>query len=403
MRKALRPYMTAGVAVVGASAIAIAPVIATPPDVRIINPAVQQSAGPLESYVENVREALENLEALLGSTLALPAPTGWTLGLALESLLRDPGGVAVFVDEFEALGPLAGASVPVLLDRATEAVEESIGQAVAGNIDLAVVGLIRTYVTLAPVVAAVVSAPLKLLGPELGESASVVLAKSLNAAVGPVLSGVGKTGVALQNIVNALNNSRPGSGALLSALIAAPGTVADGVLNGYAIEPGTTALPGLLTPGDPFDPTKPNPGPVSLVAGLARGFGAESGPVHFRSPEPERVVTFELNAGEATLAPQTGSATKGTGDPDASTNATVMADDGVTGLSGGVKQRQGPSGDGAASRAFGGDGLATLRQGIHDGIRDVRQGIRDAVKTVTGRGDAGAAAGEAAPIGEPHA
>src|SRR3569833_1382424 len=66
MRKTLRPYMTAGVAVVGASVLAIAPVIATPPDVKIINPAVQQSAGSLEDYVETVREALENLEALLG-------------------------------------------------------------------------------------------------------------------------------------------------------------------------------------------------------------------------------------------------------------------------------------------------------------------------------------------------
>jgi hypothetical protein len=74
MRKALRPYITAGVAVVGASALAIAPVIAAPPDVQIVNPAAQQSASSLDAYVESVRGGLKNLEALLGSALALPAP-----------------------------------------------------------------------------------------------------------------------------------------------------------------------------------------------------------------------------------------------------------------------------------------------------------------------------------------
>jgi len=73
MRKALRPYLTAGVAVIGASALAIAPVIAAPPHVMIVNPAAQQSASPLDAYVESVRKALENLEALLGSALALLA------------------------------------------------------------------------------------------------------------------------------------------------------------------------------------------------------------------------------------------------------------------------------------------------------------------------------------------
>ena len=44
MRKVLHPYVMAGVAVVGASALAIAPVIATPPDVKIVNPEVRPTA-----------------------------------------------------------------------------------------------------------------------------------------------------------------------------------------------------------------------------------------------------------------------------------------------------------------------------------------------------------------------
>ncbi len=114
-----------------------------------------------------------------------------------------------------------------------------------------------------------------------------------------MLSGIGKTGVAIQNIVNALNSAEPGSGALLRALIAAPGTVADGVLNGFALS-STTAFPGLLTPGDAFDPKKPDPGPVSLALGLARGLGAVLTPqpaavTNFRAPENTRVVTIDVN------------------------------------------------------------------------------------------------------------
>ena len=38
MQLSLRPYVTAGVAIVGASVIAIAPIQPTPPDVQIPNP-----------------------------------------------------------------------------------------------------------------------------------------------------------------------------------------------------------------------------------------------------------------------------------------------------------------------------------------------------------------------------
>jgi hypothetical protein len=392
MHKAFRPYMTAGVAVVGASAIAVAPVIATPPDVKIVNPAVQQTASPLDTYVETVREALENLEALLGSALALPAPTGWTLELALDSMLRDPGAnVQMFVNELEARGPLAGASLPALLENAAGAVQTAIDRAAEGNFDLAIVSLIRTYVTLAPVVAAVVSAPLKLLGPELAAAATVVLAKSLNAAIGPVLSGIGKAGVAMQNIANALN-AEPGSPSPLVALIAAPGTVADGVLNGFAVVPGPIAFPGLLTPGDAFDPKKPNPGPVALAIGLARGFGTALTPqppaaTNFHAAANDRVVTLEVDATPTPLADDEKQASTDVQDPDAGTNKNVMAADGAVEAPENDMHRPPLAGGNSTTRNAGGAGLTTLRQGIRDGIREFRDGVRDAVRTVTGRGD----------------
>jgi hypothetical protein len=373
MRNALRPYMTAGVAVVGATALAIAPVIATPPDVKIVNPAVNETASPLDTYVDTVREALENLDALLGSAPALPAPTGWTLELALDSLFSDPSGeVQLFVEDVHALGPLGGASLPAVLENAADAVETAIDRAADGDVELAIVSLIRTYVTLAPAVAAVLGAPLKLLGPGVEAVAHVVLAKSLNAAVGPVLSGFGKTDVALQDIVNALNEAGPGSGSLLRALIAAPGTVADGILNGFG---------AVLTP----------PPPAALT--------------NFRAPENTRVVTIDAKASRADIVGDQKlfvDDSKDVQDLDAGseleagTNQKVMAGGDGPGQPETAKARARIFGGDSRAQGAGGAGLIRVRQGIRHGVREFRDGLRDAVKTATGRDGDQADAGQAA-------
>ena len=41
MNLALRPYVTTGVAIVGASVIAVAPIVPTPTEIQIPNPSVQ--------------------------------------------------------------------------------------------------------------------------------------------------------------------------------------------------------------------------------------------------------------------------------------------------------------------------------------------------------------------------
>ena len=45
MHLALRPYVTTGVAIVGASVIAVAPIAPLPADIQIPNPAVQLLGG----------------------------------------------------------------------------------------------------------------------------------------------------------------------------------------------------------------------------------------------------------------------------------------------------------------------------------------------------------------------
>ena len=248
MRAALRPYVSAGVALVGASAIAVAPIAATPPDVKIANPDVQLAANPFDAYVEALMRVRTNIGILFLQALEDPA-VPLTLEDLVDGLLADPSAnFQEFVDGIEGLGPFLQLNLPALLGDAADRVQAAIDRAAEGNFDLVVVELIFAYLSLTPIVAEAISIPLPLLGPGLEQVTNLVLAKTLNAAIGPVISGTGKAGVAIQNIVNVLNDEDPDPGALLSALIGAPGTIADGVLNGFPIVPSPIAFPGILTP-----------------------------------------------------------------------------------------------------------------------------------------------------------
>lgn len=413
MRAALRPYVTAGVALVGASVITIAPIAATPPDVKIANPAVQLAASPFDPYVTALVRARNNIEVLFLQALADPA-TPFTLEDLLDGLLADPAAnFQEFVDGIEGLGPFLQLNLPALLGDAADNVQSAFDRAAEGNIDLFVVDLILAYLSLTPIVAEAISIPLPLLGPDLELVTTFVLAKTLNAAIGPVISGIGKTAVAIQNIVNVLNED-PDPGALLGALIGAPGTIADGVLNGFPIVPSPIAFPGILTAGnvldptepDPFDPTAATPGPAFLAIGLAQGVRALLTPepeamTIFTAPDGnERIMTFDVNANQ-NLQPGPPSGGSGpvvgqspltldpkeTDDPDQGN--LIMSEketNGGTDLSDGNKHRPRLFGRNSDGDIGGGAGLSTLREGIRDGIQGFREGVCYTVKTFTGRG-----------------
>ena len=77
MRSALRPLVTAGIALAGVGAVALTPIAAKPPDVKIAGPGVQLSSSPLDKYREALDRAIENAERLLEELFAGPslAPT----------------------------------------------------------------------------------------------------------------------------------------------------------------------------------------------------------------------------------------------------------------------------------------------------------------------------------------
>lgn len=75
-RAGLRPYVTAGVALVGASAIAVAPVAPPPAEVAIAQPVVQLAAvpSPLQLYPQVAVRSIANAGALLQQYFADPFP-----------------------------------------------------------------------------------------------------------------------------------------------------------------------------------------------------------------------------------------------------------------------------------------------------------------------------------------
>jgi hypothetical protein len=76
MQAALRPYVTAGVALVGASVIAVSPVAVPPPDIEIRDTAVELSAqvNPIEVFGPIFETALENAQIVAQAIAANPAP-----------------------------------------------------------------------------------------------------------------------------------------------------------------------------------------------------------------------------------------------------------------------------------------------------------------------------------------
>jgi hypothetical protein len=90
LRKAIRPYFTACVALIGASTLAITPVIATPPDIAIANPDVRLSASPIDPYLAIFPRARANAEALLDAALGGPPVGSTSLEDLLDRLFGDP-------------------------------------------------------------------------------------------------------------------------------------------------------------------------------------------------------------------------------------------------------------------------------------------------------------------------
>jgi hypothetical protein len=392
MRKAHRPYVMAGVALVGATALALTPVIATPPDIKIVNPQVRHTVSPFDAYRDAVEHILANLGALLGSALARQAPNGLNFEYALDSVFGDPA------DNFEMLRDSLEGNVddlPVMLEnmrsKAFDALEAVLADLAAGRIDLAVGQLLSASLYVVVQAINLVTIPVRPLLGDLGEPVTQLGSDLTVALLGPVVNGVGTTAEAIQGLAAALESGEPDR--VLNALVTAPALITDRVLNGgYVIVPnsvlGSQAWPGVLTDGVS--------GPVSAVIEIGQFLRLVATPQSDMSTTvplramPERVVTLDVDAG--TRAPVVEEKhrveePKDTQNLDEGNNKDVMTTDDAVQGSDHDGRPSGPFGSNSTGRSGGGAALKTVRNGIRDGIEGLREGVRNVVKTVTGRGD----------------
>jgi hypothetical protein len=358
MQLALRPYVTTGIAIVGASVIAVAPIAPTPPDIQIPNPVtvvdrgVQLTAGQIENAFNQVAfvgaQVLVRLATLpapvvapllgistaeaqaflalgavglFGSLISGTGATGTGLQEIVDALGR--GDFAGFINAeigFPATlidGIVNGGYGPNLSPLLAEAIAGVLSEALGVPIPPAAIGTVLagglinpfTPLSLSPPIGVVVSGlfptlqglverllePLgggsmmaaastlalpvesegpiegavntvlfnlvarpivavsglvgSLLAPLIGEEAAALLPVAALGLFGPLISGPGAVGTAIQDVVDSL-----GSGdfaGVVNNLIGAQATIIGGFINGGS-GPSLTPLVGpILFPGVP--------------------------------------------------------------------------------------------------------------------------------------------------------
>lgn len=289
MQVSARSYLTAGVALVGASAIALTPVAPPTPSVEL-RAAVTHTANlmanptPLQLWAEVIGTSVDNAAAITQSVLANPAPV-------LEQVIKNQLGNASLL--VEALQGTANIALPAIADL-PETIRTALVQLANGNVKGAAETLLAPVFTvgfgvLMPVAAvaeavrtttqnvanaiAVLVDPLNILG-------------ALVAVGGPILSAVNALVDSAQAAVDGVMAGD--LGAVATALINVPANLVGAVLNGHGTMLGFIQAPGLLTPSDPDAGPLGFSGPLAYVQSLREQIGKAIAP-----PEPELQMLSE--------------------------------------------------------------------------------------------------------------
>ena len=236
MQVAVRPRLTAGVALVGASLVVASTVAPVPdvhlpelhlPSIRTAEVDLAAAVNPLEVYSKVLQDALANIGTLTENT-----HPGQVLSQVLANQL---GGVATIGTALGASGGAIGgalAQVPALAQTA-------IGQLAAGNVSGAADSLAQIplalglpIVDLVPALEQLLTKPLETLVNVVNAFTSDTLGTELilSGFIGPLISTPAAAATAVQNVIGAVGTGNPV--AVVGALLGAPATVADGLLNG---------------------------------------------------------------------------------------------------------------------------------------------------------------------------
>jgi len=236
MQVASRPRFTTGVALVGASLVVASTVAPVPdvhlpdlhlPTIRTMDVDLAAAVNPLAIYSQVLHDALTNV-----GTLAANAKPGQVLEAILANQLNSAGTLGA------ALGATGGA-VGGALAQLPQTVQTAVGQLAAGNVAGAANALLQIPLTLGlplqnilPALATIITKPLENIVNVVKAFTGDTLGTELILAgfIGPLISTPAAAATAVQNVITAVGTGNPM--AVVGALLGAPATVADGLLNG---------------------------------------------------------------------------------------------------------------------------------------------------------------------------
>lgn len=277
MQLASRSYLTAGVALVGAGAIAVSPLAPPAPDIHL--PAIDASsaavnltasANPLELWAEVIGAAFENVSGLGEQLAADPAPilrqiianqlhSANVLGTATQGLVE---GMAA------ALDPENSFSFQAALKDAADQI--AAGQFTQGFTTLLMSPLMLGLPLLsfvgnpwAPGAWSVIAQPLQNLANVVTALPDGLPALLLNGVIQPLAASGAASGSVLEQLAAA---GQTGDVAEMAAtLVNAPATITGALLNGFDLpgEFGSQFIPGLLSA--PKDQWGSGAGAISTV------------------------------------------------------------------------------------------------------------------------------------------
>jgi hypothetical protein len=406
MQLAARPHLTAGIALAGAAAIAVSPIAPPLPDIHLPNPArvaasVELAAATLAatppSYAQVIQEAVANAQALLNTITANPTPIlskiGQNQAITIQNLmtaLQTTGG---------AIGTALTTTVPPLLQAAFNDLASGNVEGATNNVLTAILAPVFPITGFVPALAAAFTQPLtNLVNAINAVTAGGVLsplAMAVTGVLGPVLSGAGAFGVAVDNVGNAITAGDPQ--AALNAVVNGPATILDGVLNG-GFGPDLSSFAGIagikvvaggllsgglaVLPGSPL--TIQLPGTINSLEALATAIAKAITPPKVTAPATAALQSSTLAAPAAlpaaaskavtlstaptvkVAAPAGDTAAPTKGDTAESTAGKTDDTSSDTGASAGTSAKTGTPTSGPKHRAPTGNGANSTAAGSHD-------------------------------------
>ncbi|WP_160110844.1 hypothetical protein [Mycolicibacterium houstonense] len=270
MQLAARSYLTAGVALVGAGAIAVSPLAPPAPDVQV--PAIDASsaavnltaaANPLQLWADVIGATVENLGGLGEQFSADPAPI---LRQIIANQLHSANILATSTQKLAeglalALDPNYFMSFPAALKQSFELIAAGDLQGGLSTLPTSILMLGLPLLDFvgnqwAPGAWSVIAQPFTNLANLVTKLPEGTPALLLNGLISPLAATAAASGYTLENLVSAATDGD--AIGFVSALVNSPATITGALLNGFEIDNGDgmppTVFTGLLNPQDGFLP-----------------------------------------------------------------------------------------------------------------------------------------------------